>query len=61
MLQGGNMQERTNELETYNTHIAELQETRWLNERWTDKKDYTLMYGGETNIRGRNDYRFHIR
>jgi hypothetical protein len=37
MLQGGKMQERTNELETYNTHIAELQETRWLNERGIDK------------------------
>jgi len=42
MLQGGKMPERTNELGTYNTHIAELQETRWLNERWIDKKDYTL-------------------
>jgi len=61
MLQGGKMQEIANELETYNTHIAALQETRWLNERWTDKKDYTLMYGGEINIRGRNGYRFHIR
>jgi hypothetical protein len=61
MLQGGKMQKRTNELETYNTHIAELQETRWLYERWIDKKNYTLMYGGETNIRGRNGYRFHIR
>lgn len=45
MLQGGKMQEIANELETYNTHIAVLQETRWLNERWIDKKDYTLMYG----------------
>jgi len=29
MLQGGKMQEIANELETYNTHIAALQETRW--------------------------------
>ena len=60
MLQGGKMQEIANELETYNTHIAALQAIGWLNERWIDKKDYTWMYGGETNIRGRNGYRFHI-
>jgi len=29
-LQGGKMQEIAMELETYNTHIAALQETRWL-------------------------------
>jgi hypothetical protein len=61
MLQGGKMQEIANELETYHTHIAALQATRQLNERWIDKKDYTLMYGRETNIRGRNGYSFHIR
>jgi hypothetical protein len=42
MLQGGKMQEIANELETYKPHIAALQETRWLNDRWIDKKDYTL-------------------
>ena len=61
MLQGGKMQETANELETYNVHIAALQETRWSNEGWIDNKDYTLIYGGGTNIRGRNGYRFHIR
>jgi len=38
MLQGGKMQEIAKELETYNTHIAALQETRWLHERWILKK-----------------------
>jgi len=47
------MQETANELETYNTRLAALQETRWLNDGLI-KNDYTLMCGRETNIRGRN-------
>lgn len=54
------MQETANELETYNTRLAALQETRWLNDGLI-KNDYTLMCGRETNIRGRNGQRFHIR
>jgi hypothetical protein len=54
MLQEGKMQDIFNELQKYNTHIVTLQETRWPNEGWIDKKDYTLIYGDETNIIGRN-------
>jgi hypothetical protein len=53
MLQEGKMQDIFNELQKYNTHIATLQENRWPNEGWIDKKGCTLIYGDETNIIGR--------
>jgi len=53
MLLAGKMQEIANKLKIYNIHIAALQETRWSNEGWNDNKD-TFIYGGETNITGRN-------
>jgi hypothetical protein len=54
MLLAGKMQETANKLKIYNIHIAALQETRWSNEGWIYNKDNTLIYGGETNITGRN-------
>jgi hypothetical protein len=54
MLQEGKMQETVNELQKYNTHIATLQESRWPNEGWIDKKDCTSICVAETNIKGRN-------
>lgn len=54
MLKEGKMQDIVNELQKHNIHIATLQETRWPNEGWIDKKDYKLIYGEETNIKGRN-------
>jgi hypothetical protein len=49
MLLAGKMKEIANKLKIYN-----IQETRWANEGWINNKDNTLIYGGETNITGRN-------
>jgi len=54
MLLAGKMQEIANKFKIYNIHIEALQETRWPNEGRIDNKDNTLIYGGETNITGRN-------
>lgn len=54
MLLASKFQEITNKLKIYNILIAALQETRWPNEGWIDNKDNNLIYGGETNITGRN-------
>jgi hypothetical protein len=32
-------------------HITALQETRWNGNGWIDKKEYTLLYSGETEKR----------
>jgi hypothetical protein len=54
MLQAGEIQEITDELIKWNIHITALQETRWNGNGWIEKKEYTLLYSGETEKRERS-------
>jgi hypothetical protein len=36
------------------TYQTAIQDNRWPSEGWFDKNDYTLIYVGEANIKGRN-------